>query len=80
MHNSEGARTVYLLGYNEGVHFVRDIATEARARGIVDSFEFEDYLVIVAEGVSKHRLARMTMTTRCWIQVLGGTQEPGRVA
>ena len=61
MHNSGGARTVYLLGYSEGVRFVRDIAAEAKARGIVDSFEIEDYVAIVGNDVSKHRLARMAM-------------------
>ena len=37
INNKEGARTVYLLGYNEGIHFVREIATEAKARGLVRS-------------------------------------------
>ena len=61
VHNKDGARTVYLLAYNEGLRFVRDIATEAKARGIVSSFEIEDYSAIVGNEVSKHRLARMTM-------------------
>ena len=61
IHNRRGARTVYLLGYNEGVHFVRDIAAEAKARGIVSSFEIEEYTAIVGDDVSNHRLARMTM-------------------
>ena len=61
IHNERGARTVYLLGYSEGVHFVNEIATEAEARGIVRSFEVEEYRAIVGNEVSKHRLARMTM-------------------
>ena len=61
IHNADGARTVYLLGYNEGVHSILDIATEAKARGLVDSFEVEDYVAIVGSDVSKHRLARMRM-------------------
>ena len=61
IHSERGARTVYLLGYNEGVHFVREIAVEAEARGIVQSFEIEEYHAIVGTEVSKHRLARMTM-------------------
>ena len=59
--NERGARTVYLLGYNEGVHFVGDIAAEAKARGIVSSFEIEEYTAIVGDDVSNHKLARMTM-------------------
>ena len=59
--NDRGARTVYLLGYNEGVHFVGDIAAEAKARGIVSSFEIEEYAAIVGDEVSTHRLARMAM-------------------
>ena len=47
IHNERGARTVYLLGYNEGVHFVQEIAAEAKARGIVRSFEIEEYRAIV---------------------------------
>ena len=61
IHNERGARTVYLLGYNEGVHFIQEIAAEAKARGIVRSFEIEEYRAIVGNEVSKHRLARMTM-------------------
>ena len=61
IHNEHGARTVYLLGYNEGVHFVHKIAAEAEAMGIVRSFEIEEYRAIVGNEVSKHRLARMTM-------------------
>lgn len=60
-HNANGARTVYLLGYNEGVHAIGDIASEAKARGIVSSFEIDEYTAIVGNEVSKHRLARMTM-------------------
>ena len=61
INNERGARTVYLLGYNEGVHFVREIAAEAKARGIVSSFEIEEYTAIVGDDVSNHKLARMTM-------------------
>ena len=61
IHNENGARTVYLLGYNEGVGFVRRIADEAKARGLVSSFEIEDYTAIVDDQVSRHKLARMTM-------------------
>ena len=61
IHNKLGARTVYLLGYNQGVHSVRDIAAEAEARGIVSSFEIEEYTAIVRDDVSNHKLARMTM-------------------
>ena len=61
INNKEGARTVYLLGYNEGVHFVREIATEAQARGLVRSFEIEEFTAIVGDDVSNHILARMSM-------------------
>ena len=61
IHNENGARTVYLLGYNEGVRFVRDIAVEAKARGLVSSFEIEDYNATIVTEVSRHKLARMTM-------------------
>ena len=63
IHSDRGARTVYLLGYNEGVRFVGDIAAEAQARGLVSSFEIEDYHATMVTGVSKHRLARMTMVS-----------------
>ena len=61
IHSDRGARTVYLLGYNEGLRFVRDIAVEAKARGLVSSFEIEDYNATVVTEMSIHRLARMTM-------------------
>lgn len=61
IHNERGARTVYLLGYHEGVHSVRKIAGEAKARGIVSSFEIEEYTAIVGNETSRHSLARMTM-------------------
>jgi hypothetical protein len=61
IHSDRGARTVYLLGYNEGLRFVRDIADEAKARGLVSSFEIEDYNATVVTEMSRHRLARMTM-------------------
>ena len=70
IHNADGARTVYLLGYNEGVRSILDIATEAKARGIVDSFEIEDYVAIVGSDVSKHRLARMTMVPGAGVRFL----------
>ena len=61
IHNERGARTVYLLGYNEGQYSVGKIAAEAKARGIVSSFEIEEYDAIVGNKLSKHRLARMSM-------------------
>ena len=61
MHNELGARTVYLLGYNEGAHFAHEIAKEAKARGLVSSFEIDEYIAIVGDDVSNHILARMTM-------------------
>ena len=41
--------------------FVRDIAIEAKARGLVSSFEIEDYNATVGTEMSRHKLARMTM-------------------
>ena len=61
MHNELGARTVYLLGYNEGAYFAHEIAKEAKARGLVSSFEIDEYNAIVGDDVSNHILARMTM-------------------
>ena len=70
IHNENGARTVYLLGYNEGVGFVRRIAAEAKARGLVSSFEIEDYTAIVDDQVSRHKLARMAMVPGSGIKFL----------
>ena len=55
---------------SEGVAFVRHIAEEAAARGIVDSFEVEDYIAVVGNDVSKHRLARMTMVPGAGVSFL----------
>ena len=59
INESEGARTIYLLGYNEGLHFVEAIAKECQARGLVESYETELYDAIVRDDVRRHRITRL---------------------
>ena len=61
IHNSDGARTVYLWGYEDGVNFVRDIARDAKEQGLVRTFDIDDYSGVVGDSASKFRIARMTM-------------------
>ena len=57
----EGAQTVYLLGYNEGVHYVDPIAREAQVRGLVERYDSELYDATIRDRVQRHKLARLIM-------------------
>lgn len=57
----EGAQTVYLLGYNQGVSYIEQIAKEAKALGLVVDYETELYDATVRDSLERHKLARLTM-------------------
>ena len=61
INEQRGARTVYLIGYNEGTRYIEGIAKEARLRGLVESYTIELYDALVRDEVQRHRLARLTM-------------------
>ena len=70
IHNKDGARTVYVWGYEDGVNFVRDIANDAKDKRLVKSFEIDDYSAVVGDQASKFRIARMDMNTEAVIEFL----------
>ena len=43
IHGVDGVRTVYVLGYGEGVQYIGDIAHVAREQGIATDFSIEDF-------------------------------------
>ena len=55
----EGAQTVYLLGYNQGVGFVDSIAKETQSRGLVEHYDIELYDATVRDRLQRHKLARL---------------------
>ena len=61
INEQQGARTVYLLGYNEGTNYVEPIAREAQRRGLVENYAIELYDALVRDKVQRHKLARLTM-------------------
>lgn len=63
MNEQEGAQTVYLLGYNQGVSYIELIAKEAQVRGLVEHYGSELYDATVRESIERHRLARLSMRT-----------------
>ena len=63
INEQEGAQTVYLLGYNQGVHYVELIAREAQVRGLVEHYDTELYDATVRDSVERHKLARLGMRT-----------------
>ena len=63
MNEKEGAQTVYLLGYNEGVGYIELIAKESQYRGLVDRYNIELYDATVRNKVERHRLARLMLRT-----------------
>ena len=63
INEQEGAQTVYLLGYNQGVRYIDLIAKEAQVRGLVEHYDTELYDATVRDCVERHRLARLNMRT-----------------
>ena len=61
INEDSGAHTIYLLGYNEGMHYVEAIAKETLARGLAESYNTELYDATIRDGVRRHKLARLTM-------------------
>ena len=59
INENEGSRTIYLLGYNQGLHFVEAIAKECQIRGLVESYETELYDAFVRDDVRRHRITRL---------------------
>lgn len=60
--NAEGARIVYLIGYNLGVEYVPLIAKEAKRRDIVDSYEIHSYDALIAGELKKQVNARLSIS------------------
>jgi hypothetical protein len=61
MHNASGARTVYLIGYYLGVHFVPGIAREAKQRGIASKYEISEYSALIGNEVENQVIARLSI-------------------
>ena len=61
MDNADGARTVYLVGYNLGVNFVPEIAKEAKQRGIVSRYEVNEYSALIKNEVKRQVVARLSI-------------------
>lgn len=61
MDNANGARTVYLIGYNLGVDFVPGIAKEAKQRGIVGQYEVSEYSALIGNEVKRQVVARLSI-------------------
>ncbi len=61
MHNNDGARNVYLVGYNVGIYYVSGIAREAKQRGIVDKYEIMEYDALIDGELDKNVVARMSI-------------------
>ena len=61
IHERDGARTVYLLGYNYGERYVEAIAKETVIRGLANDYTIQLFDVTTREQVKRHRMARMVM-------------------
>lgn len=59
--NKEGARTVYLIGYNLGTLYVPDIASETKQRGIASGFEIHKYEALIGGNLIHQVLARISI-------------------
>lgn len=59
MDSDKGCRTIYLLGYNEGIHYVGRIARQAKRLGIVESYSTDTYDAVVRNQLSKQEIARL---------------------
>lgn len=61
INNADGARTVYLIGYNLGVSYAPIIANESKERGIVDKYEIHSYDALIGGELRKQVLARLSI-------------------
>jgi len=61
INNTEGARIVYLIGYNLGVSYAPVIAKEANQRGIIDKYEIYSYDALIGGKLQKQVLARLSI-------------------
>lgn len=61
LNNERGCRTVYLIGYNKGVHYVTPIAKESQRRGIAESFSSGSYDALIRNALSRQAIARLTI-------------------
>lgn len=61
IHSDRGSRTVYLLGYSQGIEYVPQIAQELVRRAIASSYTIDEYTPVVHGVVTKHRLARLAL-------------------
>lgn len=61
INNADGARTVYLIGYNLGVSYTPLIAKEAKARGIVDTYEIHPYDALIGGELKNQVIARLSI-------------------
>jgi hypothetical protein len=59
--NSNGARTVYLIGYNLGNNYVTNIAREVQQRGISNESEIHEYQALIGTEVKKQTIARLSI-------------------
>jgi hypothetical protein len=59
--NAEGARNVYLIGYNLGVIYVPHIAKEAKQRGIAEKYEIYPYDALIGGELKKQVVARLSI-------------------
>jgi len=60
-HNAEGARDVYLIGYNLGVIYVPSIAKEAKQREIATEYEIHSYDALIGGELKEQVLARLSV-------------------
>lgn len=59
--NAQGARNVYLIGYNLGVAYVPPITREAKQRGIVEKYEIHPYDALIGGELKQQVLARLSI-------------------
>ena len=59
--NVDGARTVYLIGYNMGVIYVPTIAKEVKHHSIADKYEIYEYDALIGGELKKQSIARLSM-------------------
>jgi len=78
MNNADGARTVYLIGYNLGVDYVPLVAKEAKQRGIVDEYEIHAYDALIGGELRRQVLASLSIpegSGRRFLDLFPGNEE-----
>ena len=56
MDNMDGARNVYLIGYNLGVGYVPVIAKEAKQLGIVDKYNVYEFDALIGGELKRQEM------------------------